>query len=74
MRRSLNFIFYSVYTLLILEVATWLILGIDPVFGRIPRFDGASGRLGWVRRHQETQMDVIYGFDLFHPTRVGRFS
>lgn len=69
MRKPLTFIFYGVYTLLILEVTSRLILGIPPVFDRILGFDDASGRLGWIRRHQETHMDVIHGFDLYHPTR-----
>lgn len=69
MRRPLSFIFYGVYTLLILEITSRLVLGINPVFDRILGFDDASARLDWIRRHQETQMDVIHRFDLYHPTR-----
>jgi hypothetical protein len=68
-RKLLRIAFFSIYSVLILEITCRLVLSIDPIFDRILGFDESSGRLGWIRRHQETNHAIMYSFDIYDPTK-----
>ncbi len=68
-RKILTALFYALYTLFILEGTSRVILMIDPLFVRIMGYDDVSARFRWVKRHRETQVEILYQFDNYDPTK-----
>lgn len=66
--RIFKTLLYGAYLLLILEIASRLLLPVDPIFRRIRGRDDSTFRIDWIKRHGR-QKDFTQKFDVYNPTR-----
>lgn len=67
-RRIVKALLYGVYLLLVFEIASRLLLSVDPIFQRIRGADDSTFRIDWIKRHGGRK-DFTQKFEVYNPTR-----
>src|SRR5262249_30693012 len=68
LKRAISLVVYLLAVFLLFEGVARLALSSNAFFQRLVFQDDSSWRLRWIRNHAR-QSEILYQFDLYHPTR-----